>query len=527
MRIPPAKREGFFESPITMRKEFMSDKAVFGYLALFAFVTLFFISPDSYTHDLYFRVDSGCFFTCGKAWMNGMVPYVDFTDSKGPLLWLIYGVGYLISHYDYIGVFWLSVASYALTYFLSYKAALLLVADKPKAFLCAVLMSVAFFYPYVFHEMRAENFGHLYFMLTLYHTLRLLTQKNQRMKHICQSFFAYGIAFGATLLIKYSFTVMIAPMMLYGLYGVIREKRRFMIPLLAAICGALVIILPFLIYFLVAGNLGAFINEYFINTMKTVAPEGNPLTSYLHEWKIAMNMHHLLALLVLLAVGTIAIGASMRRYRLFPFLCILFMFAIGVRHIGPFHNYYLNAASIGLLFFFAFVLKKIHVRWRPWALAAVSAIILIGTTVTAFKFKPFYHVLFWENDKERTDFYNIANLVGQIDKPKFINLLCCGTGLETPSGALPASKYWILQTGATPEMDQQHLAHLKDADFIFMKFWDRAAARGITHEEMEKLGFHLCYKWYNSRIYTKHNVRLTKQHKTPTNWDILLKRHVE
>ena len=71
----------------------MSDKAVFGYLALFAFIILLLVSPDSYTHDVYFRVDSGCFFTAGKAWMNGMVPYIDFADSKGPLLWLIYGVG--------------------------------------------------------------------------------------------------------------------------------------------------------------------------------------------------------------------------------------------------------------------------------------------------------------------------------------------------------------------------------------------------------------------------------------------------
>ena len=41
------------------------------------------------------------------------------------------------------------------------------------------------------------------------------------------------------------------------------------------------------------------------------------------------------------------------------------------------------------------------------------------------------------------------------------------------------------------------------------------------------MGFHLCYKLYSSRLYTKHNVRLSKQHKTPSNWDILLKRYVE
>ena len=44
---------------------------------------------------MYGHNDSAWFFMCGKAVMNGLTPYVDFTDSKGPLLWLIYGIGYL------------------------------------------------------------------------------------------------------------------------------------------------------------------------------------------------------------------------------------------------------------------------------------------------------------------------------------------------------------------------------------------------------------------------------------------------
>ena len=55
---------------------------------LLVFVVMLFISKDSYMHDLPNHNDSAWFFMCGKAWMNGMVPYVDFADSKGPLLWL-------------------------------------------------------------------------------------------------------------------------------------------------------------------------------------------------------------------------------------------------------------------------------------------------------------------------------------------------------------------------------------------------------------------------------------------------------
>lgn len=34
------------------------------------------------------------------------VPYVDFIGSKGPLLWLIYGVGYVITPHSFIGEAW-------------------------------------------------------------------------------------------------------------------------------------------------------------------------------------------------------------------------------------------------------------------------------------------------------------------------------------------------------------------------------------------------------------------------------------
>ena len=46
-----------------MKKYHISDKAAFACLSVFAFIIVLFISPDSYTHDVYYRVDSGCFFT--------------------------------------------------------------------------------------------------------------------------------------------------------------------------------------------------------------------------------------------------------------------------------------------------------------------------------------------------------------------------------------------------------------------------------------------------------------------------------
>ena len=85
------------------------------------------------------KIDSAWFFTCGKAWMEGMTPYVDFADSKGILLWLIYGIGYLLSPTSYIGVFWLSVIAYAVTFHFIWKTARLFL-DRRQSLLVLAFM---------------------------------------------------------------------------------------------------------------------------------------------------------------------------------------------------------------------------------------------------------------------------------------------------------------------------------------------------------------------------------------------------
>ena len=49
--------------------------------------------------------DANSYFTMGKGMMNGLVIYRDLYDQKGPYLYLLYGIAYLISHKSFLGVF--------------------------------------------------------------------------------------------------------------------------------------------------------------------------------------------------------------------------------------------------------------------------------------------------------------------------------------------------------------------------------------------------------------------------------------
>jgi len=82
----------------------ISDSKTLLMLTLWSFLVLLFLSPDSPLFHTCHHIDSAWFFIEGKALMNGLRPYVDFSDCKGPLLWLVYGIGYLISPRNFLGM---------------------------------------------------------------------------------------------------------------------------------------------------------------------------------------------------------------------------------------------------------------------------------------------------------------------------------------------------------------------------------------------------------------------------------------
>ena len=112
---------------------------------------------------------------CGKAWMNGMTPYVDFADSKGPLLWLIYGLGYLISPRDYTGVYWISTIIFAISFFYAYKSALLITGNKATAAIATAVMAFLLTVKWVHDEPHSEDYCCAAIMPVAYYFVRCST----------------------------------------------------------------------------------------------------------------------------------------------------------------------------------------------------------------------------------------------------------------------------------------------------------------------------------------------------------------
>ena len=250
---------------------------------MLSFFLLLLLSYDSYLmHVCAFRCDSAWFFTCGKAWMEGMTPYVDFVDSKGILLWLIYGIGYLISPISYIGIFWLSVIAYSVTFNFIWKTARLFL-NRGQSLLALAIMPF-FLFLHMFHnEVRAEDFCYPAVCAGIYYTLLVFRNSSRNVIRRCA--FWLGIAMMWCLLIKWSIFVIMGGMAL-TIAGTSANKKSAD-GVIFGLLGMIAMALPFLVYFLIEGNFAAFIQEYFITTFQITG--GAPLCN-LQKFNIALGI---------------------------------------------------------------------------------------------------------------------------------------------------------------------------------------------------------------------------------------------
>lgn len=419
------------------------------------------LSPDSFlAHLCSRRQDSEWFFMAGKAWMEGMVPYVDFADSKGPLLWLIYGIGYLLSPTSYIGVFWLSVVAYTVAFSYIWRAVRLFV-EKREALLVLVLIPFVLFFRIYHNEVRAEDFCMPCMCAGLYFTLRSMSSPSG--SSVRRPAFGLGVAMACCLLIKWSIFVMMGGMALIVLW--ISFSRKRMDALVGGLLGVATIMLPFSAYFICEGNFMAMVREYFVNTYLITGQETD-------NWHVLIRLllvdRFYLYTMVELTVIIVGLVLFCRHFR-FSYLLLLaflpFWIVLVFKSTLP-HYFCITMPFYMFLFMYMVHCCRNFVRRMnrlPYAFVAVF-LLLAGVV---FNVHSENLVFFHSTEQETWD--DIQSFMAKRQYPKimFCNIVY---SFGVVSRALPACKYWALQSGASEEMKEERYRAIRKRipDYIIL-----------------------------------------------------------
>ena len=393
--------------------------------------------------------------------MEGMTPYIDFADSKGPLLWLIYGIGYLLSPTSYLGVFWLSVLSYTVTFAAVWRTARFYVGQR-ESLLVFVIMPAMIFYRGVHEEVRAEDFCLPWICIGLYCTCRaLMSSKATSIKKYA---FWLGIGMAWCLLIKWNLFVLMGGMALVML-GVSLSRKRID-ALLFGLIGIFVLILPFAIYFLWKGNMTAMIKEYFVNTFLITGHGNGPENDSVFSTILTNRMS---ACCTIMLVGIFAgIFLFCRRFRVSYWLIFTYVPFFIFLGIYPSISHYFSIIMPFSIFFLLTIVECYSIlinRCPQIAFGFALTYFFLGGTAYNTRWSRF--VFFPSEDQERWD--EVQSVLRGKERP----LILTGVrdhGYGILSHALPACKYWALQLNASLDMiEERHQAiKARKPDFVLV-----------------------------------------------------------
>lgn len=196
--------------------------------------------------------DSALFQTVGKLWAQGLTPYQDIFDHKGPLLFWIQKLAWECPN-PRVGLYVIESLFVTTALWLCY-AGIRLYWGRMAA-LGAAVLSLVFWLPLMEYGNLCETYCMPFLMLALYFQLRWL--RNPAQAHPAKYGFVYGLCFGANLLIRPNNGIMIctvtfviaAALLLRGAW------KNLLWNALALIAGVAAAVLPFVMWFVHAGAL--------------------------------------------------------------------------------------------------------------------------------------------------------------------------------------------------------------------------------------------------------------------------------
>ncbi|MBR5560715.1 MAG: glycosyltransferase family 39 protein [Clostridia bacterium] len=223
-------------------------------------------STSSPLYAANFWTDSNLYFTIGRGMTQGLMPYRDLFDHKGPLIFVIYALGALVSDTSFFGVFLLEVLSLACALYLSYRTVALYGRGR-FALLAVPLTAILTATCVAFNQGgSAEEFCLPALALGLYAALARMREDSPRPALLHA---AFGAAMGWVFAIKYTDCGLFFGLALFVLLYEwrVRGFGRAFVSGLWMLAGMGAVVLPLAGYLALHGVLDETIQVYFIENI--------------------------------------------------------------------------------------------------------------------------------------------------------------------------------------------------------------------------------------------------------------------
>lgn len=422
--------------------------------------------------------DTNSFFTMGKAIFNGKIIYRDLFEQKGPILYLIYGIGYLISNKTFIGVYLLEILSFG--FFLRIVDKILKVLEKKNTTSYLLIISFITTTSIAFYGGgSAEEFSLPYISWCIYILIKIIKNQNIKAKDQIKN----GICFSLVFLIKFNLvSFWIAPLIIY----IYKYKKDAIKGIIYFIIGTLIPILITGLYFLINNSLYEFIDVYFL---KNIFEYNNSeiRISFIDRFLnglIHMFIENFLKNIFLIITLILSFIYAKKNKILKPYILLMIIPFILICCQANFFEYYILPFSILSLFglielFDRFKIDKINKK----------TLLIILIIMTFINGKNTYMLKYKKQDYAQ---YNFTKIINKYEDKSVLNYGFIDTGFYLETNEVPNIRFFhTMNFSDFKEMKEEQLSYINNKKTNFVICFTIKPEQNCNNEEYIKKKYKL------------------------------------
>ena len=433
--------------------------------------------------------DLHCFYTVGRGILDGMVPYRDLYEQKGPVLYFFFALLSLISDTSMIGAFLAEVTAYTLFLFFSLKTArLLLEENRPVGWLAPILSFAIFSSKAAVHGGSVE-FLHLWMMsCSLYLAIRAMKEDRLPSRRHC---FVIGVFCSAALFTKYTMCGFYLGLAVFVVFWHLcrREAKRLLSTILFFFLGMLPLSVIVFLYFGVHSSINDFLTAYFYNNLNFYGPQARFSKAFI-TWSLNETF---LCSLPFGILSLLSIPWLIWRWKKHGLLLLAFLFSFGalgaITLLSGFFPYYVMiyvpSAVFGLIALgdvlfslpeFSTFLSRLPGK-RCTALILSAGLLLLTGTVCENTYLLRY---------KRADLpqYRFAETIRQTENATLLNYGFIDSGFYFASQTLPVSRFFCLLNVRLPDIEEEHRVMISSGETDYLVLRDASLSErfpDVTH----------------------------------------------
>lgn len=447
-----------------------------------SFILLLLCSRCSFLYPFNGWDDFNSFYTMASGWANGLIPYKDLFEQKGPLLYLIFLIGYYISPGKFIGMFILEIIFFGFILYISSKIVDMFIDEKkyPKGkHLILLLYGVLMVSSISFVEGgSSEEFNLVFTTITIYYIVKYL--KNGDLIDISyKDLIICGLCCGLSLMIKYTTVGLWFIMMAYICIKLFILKR-YKESIKKGLIFILMMLIPFglfLLFFYMNDAMNDFLNVYFYINIFKYSSDSNFISNVLMSFKgmfLSFFSNFVLAgiiyLIFLYFLGKMVKGTF--RFNLtnkqMLFLGIN-LFNLFVLFYGQTFRVYALVVAFYIVLFIIIYFYKFYNKYRLFKIGCLIYVVCALLFRIDFKYI----------SAKRSDVvqYRFADIINDYGGETLLQYRSIDEGFYTTSNILPNVRYFeqvnISFDRLSESYNQQDSTIInKEVDFVVVRMFD-------------------------------------------------------